>query len=46
MVTQPDLFGGPAAEPAYVVPYLIAVNTLTKRWPCYRLRPAGRGMRT
>jgi len=39
---QPDLFGGPAAEPAYVVPYLIAVNTLTKtlallqasaRWP-------------
>ncbi len=39
---QPDLFGGPAAPPAYVVPYPIAVNTLTKtlallqasaRWP-------------
>ena len=27
---QPDLFGGPAPTPAYVVPYAIAVNTLRR----------------
>lgn len=31
MDAQPDLFGGPApAQPVYVVPYAIAVNTLKK----------------
>lgn len=27
-LSQPDLFGSPAPEPAYVVPHDIAVNTL------------------
>jgi len=40
--SQGDLFGGPAAAPAYVVPYAVAVNTLRRtlemlqaadRWP-------------
>lgn len=52
---QPDLFGGPAAPPAYVVPYPIAVNTLTKtlallqasaRWPWDEDMKAARMERT